>query len=257
MNTDSLTFKGTPTKVLREKASQAYASQSREGLEERWILDNLPMVPHIVRKIVPYLSRDAVNMEDFISAGTIGLVKAARTFDPDKNAVFKTYAHIRVRGAIIDELRSRSFVPAPVYNQIKHIEATYRRLCDQRETPPSDAELAETAGMSQKQLYRTLQEARKQTFLSIHGLTNEVSGLEVLGLTDPAPGPDAQAERKELLTRLSKAIQKLPKNDRLIMLLYYERDLTMREIAKTLAISEPRVSQLHASALFKLSINLG
>ncbi len=257
MKTDSLTFKGTPIEALREKASQAYASQSRDGIEERWILDNLPMVRRIAQKVAPYLSNNDIDMEDIISAGTVGLVKAARAFDPNKVAEFKTYAYIRVRGAIIDELRSRSFVPSPVYNRIKNIEATYRRFLGQRGVPPDDAELAEASGISRKQLYRTLQEARKQTFLSIHNLTDGASGLDVLGLTNRVPGPDVQAERNELLTRLSKAIRELPRNDRIIMLLYYERDLTMKDIAKTLSISEPRVSQLHASALFKLSINLG
>ncbi|KKL27738.1 hypothetical protein LCGC14_2382130 [marine sediment metagenome] len=124
MKTDSLTFKGTPIEALREKASQAYASQSRDGIEERWILDNLPMVRRIAQKVAPYLSNNDIDMEDIISAGTVGLVKAARAFDPNKVAEFKTYAYIRVRGAIIDELRSRSFVPSPVYNRIKNIEAT-------------------------------------------------------------------------------------------------------------------------------------
>lgn len=251
-----MTYKSTPIEALRGKASQAYASQSRDGTEERWILDNLPMVRHIAQKVVPYLSNNDVDMEDLISAGTVGLVKAARAFNPDKVAEFKTYAYIRVRGAIIDELRSSSFIPSPVYNRIKQIEATYRRLLGQNGVPPTDVELAEESGVSRTQLYRTLQEARKQTFLSIHNLIDGSSGLEVLGLMDRVPGPDAQAERNELLARLSKAIRKLPKNDRTIMLLYYEQDLTMKEIAKTLSVSEPRVSQLHASALFKLSISL-
>ncbi len=246
----------TPTKVLREKASQAYACQSREGAEERWILDNLPMVRHIAHKVAPYLSGNVVEMEDLISAGTVGLVKAARAYDPDKNTEFRTYAYIRVRGAIIDELRGRSFVPALIHGQVKHIQATYQRVVNQQGTPPGDAELAEAAGISQDRLYRTLQEARKQVFLSIHGLSDERPALETVGLMDKDPAPDAQAERNELLARLSRAIQRLPKRDRIVLLLYYERDLTMKEIAKTLAITESRVSQLHAGALFRLSMSL-
>lgn len=256
MNTHGTISGVTPTKVLREKVSQAYACQSREGAEERWILDNLPMVRHIAHKVAPYLSGNVVEMEDLISAGTIGLVKAARAYDPEKDTEFRTYAYIRVRGAIIDELRGRSFVPALIHGQVKHIQATYQRVYSQRGTPPGDAELADAAGISQEQLYRILQETRKQTFLSIHGLSQQRPAMEAIILVAKGPAPDTQAERNELLARLSKAIQGLPKRDRTILLLYYERDLTMKEIAKTLTITESRVSQLHASALFRLSMSL-
>ncbi len=243
------------TKALRAKISQAYAEQSRKAAEERWIVENLPMVRKIAQKVASYVS-NAADMEDLISAGTVGLVRAARAYDTGKDAEFRTYAYIRVRGAIIDELRSRSFVPSAVHKQIKQIRQAYQRLTDESGAPPDDAELSRAVGLSPEQLYRTLQEARKQQFLSIHGLSKDQPTAGPM-IIDKLPLPDTQIERKELLERLAGAIRELSKRDRTLLLLYYERDLTMKEIAQVLDITESRVSQLHASALFKLSMKLG
>lgn len=245
-----------PTDALRAKISEAYARQSREAEEERRILENLPMVRRIAHKVASYLHR-SLDMEDLISAGTVGLVQAARAYDPDKNAEFKTYAFIRIRGAIIDEMRGRSFVPSTVHKQIRHVRQAFQRLTAQIGRPPGDAELAREADLSEEQLYRTLQEARTQQFLSIHGMSEESPAMASLAPADDAPSPGEQVERKELAARLAEAIRELPQRDRRLILLYYDRDLTMKEIAAVLDLTESRVSQLHASALFKLSMKLG
>lgn len=244
-----------PPEALRARANEAYARQSREALEEKLILDHLPLVRHIVNKVAGHLSRRP-DLEDLISAGTLGLVKAARAYDSGRDAEFKTYAYIRVRGAVIDELRGRSFVPSTVYTQIHKIEEAYQRLAAETGQAPADERLAAELGVSVGQLYRTLEEARKQHFLSIHGLSEDGPALGPFIPADGSPSPEAQAERNELLTRLAEAIRELPARDRTILLLYYERDLTMKETAKVLSVTESRVSQLHASALFKLAMKL-
>ena len=242
-------------KGLRAKISEAYARQSRETLEEKWILDHLPLVRHVVQKIIGHLSCQT-DVEDLISAGTVGLVKAARAFDPTHDAEFKTYAYVRIRGAVLDELRGRSFVPPSMHQQIRQLRETYQRLGNGLGRSPADEELAEAMGIPLLQLYQTLQEARKQNFLSIHGLDDDQPALD--SRVPPARGdaPDAQVERKELFEQLARAIAELPERDRTLLLLYYERDLTMKEAAAVLEITESRVSQLHASALFKLSMKL-
>lgn len=244
-----------PPKVLKAKASEAYASQSRGQLEEQWILQHLPLVRHIVQKLAETISK-SVDVEDLISAGTLGLVKAARAFDQTRQVSFKTYAYIRVRGAVIDELRSRSFVPSAVHGQLRRIEAAHQLLAGHTGRPPSDPELAAEVGISLQQLYRVLQEARRMHFLSIHGLSDDGPLMGALVPPDTSPGPEAQAERHELSRRLAQAIRELPKRDRQVVLLYYDRDLTMKETAEVLGITESRVSQLHASAMFKLSMRL-
>ena len=126
-----------------------------------------------------------------------------------------------------------------------------------RAVPPSDEELAAKLDISSEQLYGLLEQARRQHFLSIHGLSEEGPVLGTFLPSDKSPSPATQAERKDMLASMVRAIKDLPRRDRLVILLYYERDLTMKEIAKVLEITESRVSQLHASALLKLSITLG
>ena len=244
-----------PAKLLRARVSEAYARQGRQAAEEQWILQYLPLVRHIVRKIADSIHARE-DYDDLASAGTVGLVKAARSFDPRRNVTFKTYAYIRIRGAVIDELRNRSFTPAAMFTVLRRIEAAHQRLAGETGHTPSDAQLAEETGLSLAKLYRTFEEARRAHFLSIHGMSTEDCPMQSLVPPDRAPGPDAAAERKELSQLLAEAIKELSDRDRKILVLYYDRDLTMKEVAQVLEITESRVSQLHASALFKLSMKL-
>lgn len=238
----------------RARIHQAYATQTRESMEEKRILDFLPLVRHIVQKIAAQLSRH-VDVDNLISAGTLGLVKAARSFDSTRNAEFKTYAYIRIRGAVIDELRSDSFVPTTVHRQVRLTQQAFQGFFERNGRSPSDDELAAELGVTADQLYRTLEEARRQNFLSIHGLCTEDGGGDLVP-ADKAPSPQNVLERQEMVERLVQAMGELSARDRQILLLYYERDLTMKEIAEVLEITESRVSQVHASALFKLSMKL-
>jgi RNA polymerase sigma factor for flagellar operon FliA len=242
--------------ALRARASAAYAQQSRQAREEQWILQYLPLVRHVVSKVTAKLAckRD---MEDLISAGTLGLVKAAKAFDPSQEAAFKTYAYIRIRGAVLDELRGRTFAPSGMHARVRAAREAYEQCTAELGRPPADEELAARLGASLDELYRLFQDMRRQHFLSIHGLSDEEPAL--MGPFVPAdedPSPDAQAEKKETLERLVRAIRELPERDRIVILLYYERDLTMKEAAEVLEVTESRVSQLHASALFKLAMKL-
>lgn len=249
------TSQTTGQQSLLAKATEAYGQHSRASQEDQWILDNLPLVRHVVQKVVFQLSQKQ-DVDDLISAGTLGLVKAARMYDPTRDAKFRTYAYIRIRGAIIDELRSRSFVPANVYKQVRQAQQAYQRHCSAHGRPPTDEQLASELGVSEAQLYRTLEEARKQSFLSIHGLSEGQPALGAIVPQAQGPSPDEQIERKEVLEKLAECIAEMPERGRLVLLLYYERDLTMKESAAVLGITEGRFSQLHAAALFKLAMRL-
>ena len=244
-----------PERLLRERASAAYARQSREQLEERWILEYLPLVRHIVQKVAAHVAQRS-DQEDLISAGTLGLVKAARAYEPGHDTEFKTYAYIRIRGAVLDELRGRSFTPARVHRQIQLVRQAYQTYCSSVGHAPDDRQLAQQAGMELEELYAVLEAARRQHFLSIHGLTDDDGESREYLPVDRGPSPQHQVERRELVERLVGALKELGERDRMVLLLYYERDLTMKEIAAVLGVTESRVSQLHASALFKLSMSL-
>ena len=232
-----------PAGNLQAKAQEAYGQQSRQAVEDQLIVDHLPLVRHIVQKVVGNL-RSRPDADDLISAGTVGLVRAARAYDPSKHTEFKTYAYIRVRGAVIDELRSQSFSSPSIRRRIHSIREAHRGLLAETGQPPTDQDLADRAGLSLQTYYQTVEEARRQHFLSIHGLSDDQPALANL-LPADTTSPDTEAARRELLRRLTQAIQELP-----------ERDLTMKEVAAVLDVTESRISQVHASALFKLSMKL-
>ena len=246
-----------PPHAMRARAHRAYAAESRQAAEDRLIVGHLPLVRHIVQKVAAHLPGH-VDPDDLVSAGTLGLVKAARTYDARAEAEFRTYAYIRIHGAVIDELRGRFFASSTMREQIRAVRRAGETLLARLGRPPDDDELAAEAGIGTEALYRVLEEARRQHFLSIHQLDDDSEeGRSPLAPRDGRAGPVEEAARKEIAERIARAIRDLPRAQRLVMLLYYERDLTMKEIGCVLDVTEARVSQLHAAAVFKLGISLG
>lgn len=239
----------------RQAIPRAYTESAGQANTEKLILDHLPLVKHIVQKIVARLpSRQ--DFDDLVSAGTVALVRAAQQYDVSRDNAFSTYAFLRIRGAVIDELRRCSFVPSGVHARIRLVRQAWQEHYGAHGEPPDDETLARKAGMPLADLYRTLEEARNQQFLSIHGLNDETSALPNFLPAADDDGPDRELQRKELAEKLAKAIRELSEKERLTILLYYERDLTMKEAAEVLEVTESRISQLHASALFKLAMKL-
>ena len=240
---------------LKEAALKAYTRQTKKIRQDEFILEFLPMVHKIVQQVVSFL-RPPLSREDLVSAGTIGLVKAARDFDPTRDAEFKTYAYIRVRGAVLDELRSWSFTPASVKKQFDQAQQLLRQITKQTGQVPSDEDLAQKLGMTVEKMYRMFENARAKHFLSIHGISDEAPALGASLVATDTNQPGDRMERDELVGELTRQIQQLPEKQRKIIILYYHKALTMKQIASVLKITESRVSQLHASALFKLSVKL-
>jgi len=242
---------------LKSVTLRAYSDHQAQLLENQRIVEFLPMVHKIAQRVVTYL-KPPLSFEDLASAGTIGLVKAARSYDPSHQASFKTYAYIRIKGAILDELRGWSFIPSSPNKQINDVMQTVQEMTEQTGTAPSDTELAEKLGITVDKLYRTFKDARAQYFLSIDasGAGDECCALSKLLASARATTPDKQIEQTELIEKLTEAIQQLPRRLRQIILLYYRQQLTMKQIGRVLEITESRVSQLHASAIFNLSVKL-
>jgi RNA polymerase sigma factor for flagellar operon FliA len=194
-------------------AKRAYAGQKTKPLDEQQIAQFLPLVHKIAQRAASYL-RPPLTYEDLVSAGTVGLVKAARDYDAAFNTEFQTYAYIRIKGAILDELRGWAFIPPAVNKQIRRTIDLSVEITKQTGNPPSETELAEKLGLTLAQVYETFENARAQ------------------------------------------AIQQLDQRQRQLILLYYQQHLTMKQIAELFCVTEPRVSQLHATALFNLSVKL-
>jgi RNA polymerase sigma factor for flagellar operon FliA len=243
----------------RLKAAQrAYAGQKnpdKPGLDEQQIAQFMPLVHKIAQRVANYL-RPPLTYEDLVSAGTVGLVKAARDYDPTFNAEFKTYAYIRIKGAILDELRGWAFIPPAVNKQIRRAMDLSVEITKQTGNPPSENELAEKLGLTINQVYETFENARVQQFLSIDGAGKDTPALANILAATATKTPEQHFEQNELIDRLACAIQQLDQRQRQLILLYYQQNLTMKQIAKVFNVTEPRVSQLHASALFNLFVKL-
>ena len=240
---------------LKTAARRAYAGQKDRTIENEQITQFLPMVHKIVQKVVTYL-KPPLSYEDMVSAGTVGLVKAARDYDPSYQAEFKTYAYIRIKGAILDELRDWSFVPASVNKQIRKAMQVSLQFSEQTGAAPTDEQLADKLEISVDKLYKTLENARAKHFLSIDSTSEDSPPLGLALAATNATMPDKRLEQTEFIDKLTEAIQQLNEKQRQVILLYYQQELTMKQIAKVFNITEPRVSQLHANALFNLSVKL-
>jgi RNA polymerase sigma factor for flagellar operon FliA len=236
-------------------AYKTYAAEQKKMNEERLILDFLPLVHKIVQNIAGFVNNSGLSYDDLVSAGTMGLVKAARDFDSSHDATFKTYAYIRIRGAVIDELRSWTFTPTNVAKNIEQVDVVIRQSIEQTGSAPSDEELAARLDLPIDKLYRLFEQARSQHFLSIHSLTDSGPALSDC-LAGSSEDPSSHIEKTELVELLTAAIQALPKSQRHVIVLYYQRDMTMKEIAAVLDVTESRVSQLHSGALVRLSAHL-
>ena len=242
---------------LKTTALRAYTDQKNSADTDKLITEQLPMVYKIVHRVASYL-RPPLSFEDMVSAGTIGLVKAARDYRPCHNARFQTYAYIRIKGAILDELRARTFVPAGMNKQIRNITETSQRITAKTGTVPTDEQLAEKLEMTVEQLYKIQENARTKSFLSLDGNTENENSVSLSNLLTSANSqtPYETMQHSELIDKLSEAIEQLPDRQRQIIVLYYQQNLTMKQTAEVFNITESRVSQLHASALFNLSSKL-
>ena len=242
-------------KYLRPVALRAYSDHQEQSLDNKRITEYMPMVHKIVQRVVTYL-KPPLSFEDLVSAGTIGLIKAVRDFDLSHQAKFKTYAYIRIKGAILDELRGWSFIPSNLNKQIKDALRASQEITEKTGATPTDVQLAEKLGISLNELYETFEHSRARHFVSIDGFGDKACAPGDFLAAVSTTTPDEQLEQAELIDKLTEAIQQLDERLRQIILLYYQQNLTMKQIAEVFKITESRVSQLHANAVFNLSVKL-
>jgi RNA polymerase sigma factor for flagellar operon FliA len=237
-------------------AQQVYANQDSSETQNERIVQYLPLVHKIVQRVTTYI-KPPLTYDDLVSAGTLGLIKASHNFDASHQAEFQTYAYIKIRGAVLDELRAWSFVPAQVDRQIHTALQTSAELKEATGRPPSDEMLAEKLDVSVEKLAEIFKHARIKQFLSIDTSQDETPNTDRLNVPETSSNSPIEAlERQELVSALTRAIQELDERPRQLILLYYQQELTMKQIAEVFEITEARVSQLHAKTLFNLSISM-
>ncbi|MGO9775272.1 MAG: FliA/WhiG family RNA polymerase sigma factor [Terracidiphilus sp.] len=223
------------------------------GEQEQVLLEHLPIVRFLARRIHERLPQH-VDIEDMVSAGVLGLMDAFSKFDPAKKVQFRSYAQFRIRGAILDSLRTLDWSPRELRRKGRAVEEAIRVLTARMGRAPNEAEVAVEMTMELERYQQLLGDLKGLEIGTLHLERNEDSGEEELAYVPGRPEEDPlfRCLRGELEERLAEAIQKLPDRERLVMSLYYYEEMTMREIGLALGVVESRVSQVHASAVVHL-----
>jgi len=221
--------------------------------QEKILLEHLPVVRFLARRIHERLPQH-VEIEDLVSAGVVGLMDAFAKFDPDKKVQFRSYAQFRIRGAILDSLRTLDWSPRELRRKGRAVEEAIRVLTARMGRAPGETEVAAELNVSLEEYQQLLGELKGLEIGTLHMERNEESGDEELAYVPGKPEEDPlfRCLKGELQERLTDAITHLPDRERLVMTLYYYEEMTMREIGLALGVVESRVSQVHASAVVHL-----
>jgi len=213
----------------------------RNALAEHY----LPLVKLVCGRLAmslpPHLDRD-----DLLSSGFFGLLDAIDRFDPARNIKFETYAGVRVRGAMLDYLRSKDWIPVSMRQRIRKYEQTVCRLENELGRAATDKELAEALGISIEELQTLISQCNSATVIPLEEYLQSDSNDAVD--TNPANS----TELFELKDTLAKAIDRLPEKERTVVSLYYYEELTLKEISLIMHLTEARISQLHTKAIFRM-----
>ncbi|HEX3040970.1 MAG TPA: RNA polymerase sigma factor WhiG [Solirubrobacterales bacterium] len=238
-----------------------YKDAGDEGARERLVVAYSPMVKFVAGRLgagLPSHVEDA----DLISYGLVGLIGAIERFEPERGIKFETFAMTRIRGAIIDELRSLDWVPRSVRSRAREIESAQTKLEHELQRAPTEAELAAKLNMTEEELQSALLEIANSSVYALDELwtVSDSSGDQVSLLDtiadDSAADPQEALASTEVKDLLTEAISGLPEREQLVVALYYYENLTLREIGEVLGVTESRVSQLHTKAVMRLKSSL-
>lgn len=215
-----------------------------------------PLIKYIASRIAIRLPPH-IDLNDLINAGVIGLIDAIEKFDASKQIKFKTYAEFRIRGAILDELRSMDWVPRSVRQKARKVEDAYARLEFTLGRPASDNEVADEMKVDIDTFHKLLSETASVSLLSLDDLGEDDSDLSKRNLLeyilqDDKDWPSHKLRYAEVREIVAKGIQSLPEKERMVISLYYYDELTMKEIGYVLKFTESRVSQIHTKAILRL-----
>lgn len=223
--------------------------------QERMVIEHLPIVRYMAQRIHERLPKH-VEIGDLISAGILGLIDAASKFDPEKKTQFSTYARFRIRGAILDNLRSLDWSPRDLRRKARAIEEAIRALMLRLCRAPSEPEIAGEMGMDLGEYHHLLDELHSLEIGTLHAQCSEDSEEELARVPTCEDDPLLCCLKRERRSRLASALDQLPERERLVMTLYYYEGMTLREIGLTLGVTESRACHIRSSAVLRLRVLL-
>ncbi len=252
------------TQVLDENEEaelwREYKKTKSVAIRDRLIRQYMPLVKWVAGRVSTGMP-DSVEFDDLVGFGQFGLLDAINKFDIDKGVKFKTYATTRIRGAIFDELRELDWVPRSVRQKSREIEDAIVELEAKLGRTASDSEIAQSMNMTETEYQSAVMKVSGTSILSLNDVWYSGDDSEHISIGDSieAPSslnPDVIVEREEIRKLIIQAINELPHNEKMVIVLYYHEDLSFKEIGQVLNVSESRISQLHSKANLRLRAKL-
>lgn len=237
-----------------------YKKNKDQSLREFFIKKYAPLVKYVAGKVAIGKPGN-VEYDDLVGFGVFGLIDAIEKFDPEKNVKFKTYAVVRIRGAIYDELRSFDWVPRSIRQKVKEVEFAIKSVESKTGKIASDEEIAGELKIDIKEFYTLMTKISSISIVSLHDSWHVGDDNDKISIMDTLESPDLNnpelsAQKEEIKELVIKAINELPDKEKKVLVLYYYEDLTLKEIGEVLEVTESRVSQLHTKAILRLKVKL-
>ena len=240
------------------KLWEEYSKNKTPELRERIIIEYASLVKIVAGKLGIYLGYN-VEYDDLVGYGTFGLIDAIDKYDFDKGVKFETYASLRIRGAILDQVRRMDWLPRTVRQKQKRIDAAYQKLETESGRFASDEELAAELEISVEELGQWQAQTKAAGVVSLDEYLEQGSENGIVGTVESEDfaQPEKQMEQKTMKELLVQSLESLTEKEKKVILLYYYEELTLKEISEVLEVSESRISQLHTKAIQKLRLKLG
>lgn len=232
----------------------AYSVQQASYIDDM-VEQHAPLVKRIACHLINRLP-DTVQLEDMVQAGMIGLLEASGKYDATQGASFETYAGIRIRGSMLDEIRKNDWAPRSVHRKARLVAQAVREIENTHGRDARDVEIAETLDMSLGEYYKILQDNSYHRVLSVDDNSPNTGEAMLDSVSDNAPSIIDGMQKEDTQRILSEAVAGLPERERLVMALYYDEELNLREIGAVMGVSESRVSQIHSQAVIRLQARI-
>ena len=245
------------TETEKNKLWEEYSRRRTAEVREKLIIEYAPLVKIVAGRLSMYLGYN-VEYDDLVGYGIFGLIDAIDKFDYGKGIKFETYASLRIRGAVLDQIRKMDWIPRSLRQKQKKIDAAMNKLELELGRPATDEELAKEIGISEDELLNWQGQANVTNVISLDEFvdTSGEKNVESVGV-NTFETPEEVIEKDELKKLLAESLETLTDREKNVILLYYYEELTLKEISLVLEVSESRISQLHTRALQKMKTKLG